>query len=198
MKIIKPIPKSCYLACSGGIDSMFALHFLRAGGRDVKPLYFNHGTKFGQQCEDFLNATLDTPFVCGKIKKTPEPGRSLEDFWRECRYNFLDKFTDMPVVMVHHLDDQIETLLQGFAQGKTNRVIPYKRGNYIRPFIYVSKKEIKKYVIRHGITYLNDPSNDDVSFTRNRIRNNIIPELLKANPGLYKSMKKLINPVEFK
>ena len=85
MKIIKPIPKSCYLACSGGIDSMFALHFLRAGGRDVKPLYFNHGTKFGQQCEDFLNATLDTPFVCGKIKKTPEPGRSLEDFWRECR-----------------------------------------------------------------------------------------------------------------
>ena len=198
MKIIKPLPKSCYLACSGGIDSMFALHFLRASRRDVQPLYFNHGTKFGQQCEDFLRAELDSPFYCGKIERTCEPGRSLEDFWRECRYNFLDQFTDKPVVMVHHLDDQIETLLQGFAQGKTNRVIPYKRGNYIRPFIYVSKKEIKEHVIRNGVTYLNDPSNDDCSFTRNRIRNNIIPELLKVNPGLYKSMKKLINPVEFK
>ena len=198
MKIIKPLPKSCYLACSGGIDSMFALHFLRASRRDVQPLYFNHGTKFGQQCEDFLRSELDSPVICGKIEKTCEPGRSLEDFWRECRYNFLDQFTDRPVIMVHHLDDQIETLLQGFAQGKTNRVIPYKRGNYIRPFIYVSKKEIKEYVIRNGVTYLNDPSNDDCSFTRNRIRNNIIPELLKVNPGLYKSMKKLINPVEFK
>lgn len=198
MKIMKPLPISCYLACSGGIDSMFALHFLRASGRQVKPLYFNHGTEFGQQCEDFLKAELDSSVICGKIDKTPEPGRSLEDFWRECRYNFLDQFTDKPVIMVHHLDDQIETLLQGFAQGKTNRVIPYKRGNYVRPFIYVSKKEIKEYVIRRGVTYLNDPSNDDCSFTRNRIRNNIIPELLKVNPGLYKSMKKLINPVEFR
>lgn len=176
---------------------MFALHFLRAGGRDVTPLYFNHGTEFGQSCENFLKS-LDIGAIYGKIEKTPEKGRSLEDFWRECRYNFLDQFTDRPVIMVHHLDDQIETLLQGFAQGKTNRVIPYKRGNYVRPFIYVSKKEIKEYVIRRGVTYLNDPSNDDCSFTRNRIRNNIIPELLKVNPGLYKSMKKLINPVEFR
>ena len=195
MKIVRPIPKRLYLACSGGIDSMFALHFLRAGGRDVTPLYFNHGTDFGQSCENFLKS-LDIKAIYGKIEKTPEKGRSLEDFWRECRYNFLDRFTDAPVVTVHHLDDQIETLLQGVCHGRLDRTIPYKRGNYIRPFIYVSKQEIKDYAHRHSLTYLNDPSNEDVRFTRNRIRNKIIPELLRVNPGFYKSIKKLINPVE--
>ena len=195
MKIVKPIPKRLYLACSGGIDSMFALHFLRAGGRNVTPLYFNHGTEFGENCENFLKS-LDIKAIYGKIEKRWEKGRSLEDFWRECRYNFLDRFTDAPVVTVHHLDDQIETLLQGVCHGRLDRIIPYKRGNYIRPFIYVSKQEIKDYAHRHSLTYLNDPSNEDVRFTRNRIRNKIIPELLRVNPGFYKSIKKLINPVE--
>ena len=195
MKIIRPIPKRLYLACSGGIDSMFALHFLKAGGRDVTPLYFNHGTEFGQSCENFLKS-LDIGAIYGKIEKMPEKSRSLEDFWRECRYNFLDQFTDAPVVTVHHLDDQIETLLQGVCHGRLDRIIPYKRGNYIRPFIYVSKQEIKDYAHRHSLTYLNDPSNEDVRFTRNRIRNKIIPELLEVNPGLYKSIKKIVNPVE--
>jgi tRNA(Ile)-lysidine synthetase-like protein len=195
MKIIRPIPEKVYLACSGGIDSMFALHFLMAGGRDVTPLYFNHGTEFGQSCENFLKS-LDIGAIYGKIEKTPEKGRSLEDFWRECRYEFLDQFTDAPVVTAHHLDDQIETLLQGFCQGRLDRVIPHRRGNYIRPFIHVSKQEIKDYAHRHSLTYLNDPSNEDVRFTRNRIRNKIIPELLEVNPGFYKSIKKLINPVE--
>lgn len=195
MKIIRPIPEKVYLACSGGIDSMFALHFLMAGGRDVTPLCFNHGTEFGQSCENFLKS-LDIGAIYGKIEKTPEKGRSLEDFWRECRYEFLDQFTDAPVVTAHHLDDQIETLLQGFCHGRLDRVIPHRRGNYIRPFIYVSKQEIKDYAHRHSLTYLNDPSNEDVRFTRNRIRNKIIPELLEVNPGFYKSIKKLINPVE--
>jgi tRNA(Ile)-lysidine synthetase-like protein len=195
MKIIRPIPEKVYLACSGGIDSMFALHFLMAGGRDVTPLYFNHGTEFGQSCENFLKS-LDIGAIYGKIEKTPEKGRSLEDFWRECRYEFLDQFTDAPVVTAHHLDDQIETLLQGLCHGRLDRVIPHRRGNYIRPFIYVSKQEIKDYAHRHSLTYLNDPSNEDVRFTRNRIRNKIIPELLEVNPGFYKSIKKLINPVE--
>jgi len=195
MKIIRPIPEKVYLACSGVIDSMFALHFLMAGGRDVTPLYFNHGTEFGQSCENFLKS-LDIGAIYGKIEKTPEKGRSLEDFWRECRYEFLDQFTDAPVVTAHHLDDQIETLLQGLCHGRLDRVIPHRRGNYIRPFIYVSKQEIKDYAHRHSLTYLNDPSNEDVRFTRNRIRNKIIPELLEVNPGFYKSIKKLINPVE--
>ena len=174
---------------------MFALHFLRAGGREVTPLYFNHGTEFGQSCENFLKS-LDIGATYGKIEKTPEKGRSLEDFWRECRYNFLGQFTDAPVVTAHHLDDQIETLLQGVCHGRLDRIIPYKRGNYIRPFIYVSKQEIKDYAHRYSLTYLNDPSNEDVRFTRNRIRNKIIPELLEVNPGLYKSIKKIVNPVE--
>jgi tRNA U34 2-thiouridine synthase MnmA/TrmU len=56
MKIIRPIPEKVYLACSGGVDSMVVYHFLKAGGRDVTPLYFNHGTEFGEECENFLKS----------------------------------------------------------------------------------------------------------------------------------------------
>lgn len=185
------LPKEIYLACSGGVDSMVALHFLRHGCRDVIPLYFNHGTEFGDKCEAFLKS-LDMDVICGKITKEKEKGRSQEDFWRECRYEFLDQFDDRPVITMHHLADQLETLIQGVAHG-VHRQIPYQRGNYIRPFLQVKKEQIIDYAKRNNLKYLDDPSNKENKYTRNRIRNNIIPELLKVNPGLYKSMSKLIN-----
>ena len=138
------LPKEIYLACSGGVDSMVALHFLRHGCRDVIPL------------------------------------------------EFLDQFDDRPVITMHHLADQLETLIQGVAHG-VHRQIPYQRGNYIRPFLQVKKEQIIDYAKRNNLKYLDDPSNKENKYTRNRIRNNIIPELLKVNPGLYKSMSKLIN-----
>ena len=190
-KIIGKIPKDVYLACSGGIDSMVALDFLRRGRRMVTPLYFNHGTEFGDKCENFLKG-LDIGVICGRITKEKEKGRSQEDWWRECRYEFLDQFSNRLVITAHHLNDNIETMLQGIANGKLKQ-IPYQRGNYIRPFLQVKKSQIVNYATRHNLKYLNDPSNKDNKYTRNRIRNNIVPELLKVNPGLYKSMSKLIN-----
>lgn len=192
MKIVGKIPNKLYLACSGGVDSMFAYHFLRQGRRNVTPLYFNHGTEFGDICEKFIK-NLDIGAICGKITKQREKGRSQEDFWRECRYEFLDKFDDMPVITVHHLDDQIETFIQGIAHGNLNRKIPYKRGNYLRPFLKVKKREIIEYSTRHNLKYMDDPSNLLNKYTRNRIRNTIIPQLLDVNPGLYKSLSKIIN-----
>ena len=70
------LPKEIYLACSGGVDSMVALHFLRHGCRDVIPLYFNHGTEFGDKCEAFLKS-LDVDVICGKITKEKEKGMIL-------------------------------------------------------------------------------------------------------------------------
>ena len=192
MNIIRPIPKKLYLAISGGVDSMVALHFLLNGRKDVKCLYFNHGTKFGDECESFLKDSVDN-LICKRLDREMDKGRSLEDFWREARYEFFDEYSDRPVVTCHHLNDQIETFIQGIAHGRTDRLIPYERGNYIRPFLNVPKLEIVEYAARHGVKCMLDPSNENLSFTRNRVRHKIIPELLSINSGLYKSMKKIFD-----
>lgn len=191
MNIITPIPNELYLACSGGVDSMVALHFLQRAGRDVRCLYFNHGTEHGDISESFLFKLLGPQLTVGHIDGVVPKGRSREDFWRERRYQFLDQFVDRPVITCHHLDDQIETLIQGFVHGVVGKTISYQRGNYLRPFLRVAKSIILDYACRHSVQFLQDPSNSDVGYTRNRIRHNIVPELLKVNPGLYKSLAKL-------
>jgi tRNA(Ile)-lysidine synthase len=194
MDVIAPIPGELYLACSGGVDSMVAYHFLSRAGRDVKCLYFNHGTLHGDISESFLVGLLGPRVVCGHIDGSAAKGRSREDFWRERRYQFLDQYSDRPVITCHHLDDQIETWIQGFVHGVVGKSISYQRGNYLRPFLRVPKYTIVDYAHRHKIKYIIDPSNRDLGHTRNRIRHNVVPELLKVNPGLYKSMGKLCDP----
>lgn len=170
---------------------MVALHLLTKSRRDVTCLFFNHGTKFSDDSENFLS-DLDIDLICGRISEEMPKGVSMEHWWRDQRYGFFDSFADRPVITCHHLDDQIETMLMSFCQGKLGRTIPYKRGNYLRPFIYASRREIEAYAKRNKVQFLNDPSNSDVRFTRNRVRKNVIPELLKVNPGLYKTMARMI------
>lgn len=191
MQLACSIPDELYLACSGGVDSMVAFHFLSRAGRDVKCLYFNHGTEHGDIAQSFLEGFLGPQLIVGHIDGVVPKGRSREDFWRERRYNFLDSFQDRKVITCHHLDDQIETLIQGFVHGVIGKTICYSRGNYLRPFLKVAKSTFMDYSRRHNIQFVQDPSNNDVRHTRNRIRHNIIPELLKVNPGLYKSLAKL-------
>lgn len=192
MRITGTIPTSVYLACSGGVDSMVCLHFLRRSGRDVTCVYFHHGTEHADMALSFLEGFVGPELIVGRLDRVMPKGRSKEDFWREERYKFLDQFIDKKVITCHHLDDQIETFLQGVAHGRLNRTIASSRGNYLRPFLRVPKQVFSDYAHRHAIAYVDDPSNRDNSYTRNRIRNNIIPQLLVVNPGLYKSMSNML------
>jgi len=172
---------------------MVALHFLKRSGRDVKCLYFHHGTRHADVALDFLKGIVGPSLIFRFIQGHLPKGRSQEDFWREQRYCFFDDYTDRKVVTCHHLDDQIETFLQGVSHGMLNRTIPRERDHYLRPFLLVPRAVIEDYARRHDIKYVNDPSNMDNKYTRNRIRNQVIPELLKVNPGFYKSMENLFS-----
>lgn len=191
MRIVGKIPNDVYLACSGGMDSMVARHFLSNNGRHVTCLYFHHGTKHADIARSFLEGLVGPNLRVGYIQGQVPKGRSKEDFWREQRYQFLNQFADKRVVTCHHLDDQIETFLQGIAHGRCGRGIKHTWGNYLRPFLRVPRSVIAAYAHRHSIAYVQDPSNMDNSYTRNRVRNMIIPELCKVNPGLYKCMDNL-------
>lgn len=182
MKILGNIPQKVYLACSGGKDSMMMLHFLLQGRRDVHVLYYNHGTKHGKEAEHFIhefckknNLHLDIGTYFGKDQ--------TEAAWRNARYNFLSFYSNRPIITCHHLNDNIETFLLSTIKGQA-KFIPYQRDNIIRPLLLVSRQELDHYAIRNNVSWIEDPSNAETVYSRNKIRNLIVPVIKEINPGL--------------
>ena len=187
MKLLGQIPKQCYVACSGGKDSMMMLNFLLAGRRDVIVLYFNHNTEHGKEAEHFLhefckerNLELHIGYYLGKEK--------TENAWRDARYKFFSFYKNRPILTAHKISDNIETYIMSDMKG-TAKFIPYQRDNIIRPFLLVSNKEIDEYCVRNNVTWIEDPSNSENNYDRNKIRNQIIPVLKEINPGLERTFR---------
>jgi tRNA(Ile)-lysidine synthase len=93
------------------------------------------------------------------------------------------------VVTAHHLDDAVETWVFTSLHGES-RLIPYSRGNVIRPFLLTPKSELVSWCERRGLAWSEDPSNTDTAYMRNLIRHKILPEALKVNPGLRTVVRK--------
>ena len=88
------------------------------------------------------------------------------------------------------MDDCVETWLMSSFHGNP-KLIPYKRNDRIyRPFLMTERKEISNYADRHGVDYIEDPSNASFNYMRNHIRHNIVPLVLKVNPGIRKTIRK--------
>ena len=98
---------------------------------------------------------------------------------------------DGKVVTGHHLDDAVEWWVFTSINGN-GRLIPYANNNIIRPFLLTKKSIIDRWVARNSVRHVSDPSNLDVKYARNRIRSNLIPEILKINPGIHKVVRKKI------
>jgi tRNA(Ile)-lysidine synthase len=204
-KLLTMLPHSFYVAVSGGPDSMAALDFLcrnrlrpgRGGNhRHVCALHFNHGTEHGKDAEAFVREALHTmcvPLIVGLNTEPIPPGRSKEEFWREVRYNFFAHHTartDHPLIMAHTLDDAMETWVFTSLHGKP-RLIPAQRDYVLRPFLLSRKEEMVAWCERNKVPFIIDPGNADTNFARVRIRRNILPEMLKINPGLPKVIRKM-------
>ena len=193
IRIIGKIPPVVTVACSGGIDSMTVVDFLLKGRRKVHLAYFNHDTPHSKEAELFLkkyiakkNLTLTVGRVQGKKGR-----KSLEEFWRDERYKFLESLNSKYIITCHHLDDAVETWLFSSFHGNP-KLIPYERNSKIyRPFLMTEKKEIVSYAERKGVEWIDDPSNRMTkNIMRNHIRHNVLPEVLKVNPGLRTMIRK--------
>lgn len=115
-RLLGSLPRSLYVAVSGGVDSMAAIDFLRRK-HDITALYVNHGTEYSKQAFNVVANycfTYSIVLFYYEILKDSKPqGLSWEEFWREERYQFFDKYehSGHPVVTAHHLDDAVETYL---------------------------------------------------------------------------------------
>lgn len=194
IRFLGNIPMKVYLACSGGVDSMAILDFLRNGKRDVTALYFNHGTEHSEFVENKLKAYCDSegiPIIIGHKQRERSKDESLEEYWRNIRYDFLKSFEDEFVITAHHLNDAVETYLFGCFHGQPQFIF-YRNENIYRPFLITPKIEFESWCERRGVPFWDDESNKDNRFSRNRIRNVIIPEVEKVNPGIEKVVKKKV------
>jgi len=192
IRIIGKIPPRVTVACSGGIDSMVVTHFLLQGRRDVKLAYFDHDTAHSKKAMKFVKEYATTnkiDFTIGKVAGN-RGKRSIEEFWRDERYSFFDSLGANFLITCHHLDDCVETWLMTSFHGK-GKVIPYRRStNIFRPFLMTEKRKILSYAESKKVNFIEDPSNQHTNFMRNHVRHNIIPQVLKVNPGIRTTIRK--------
>jgi len=192
IRIIGKIPNTVTVACSGGIDSMVVTHFLLQGRRKVNLAYFNHDTQHSHKAQKFVEkyaSQNNLNLFIGRVKGR-KGKRSLEEFWRDERYDFLQRIGSNYTITCHHLDDCVETWLMSAFHGRC-KMIPYSRGNKIyRPFLMTSRKAIKNYAERKSVTWIEDPSNQKTNFMRNHVRHNIMPGVLIVNPGIRTTIRK--------
>ena len=114
-------------------------------------------------------------------------GRSLEDAARTARYRFLREVAQgQSIAVAHHQDDQVETLLLHWLRGggiQSMIGLQPRQQDIIRPLLELTHADALNYCRQYGLEPVEDESNSDTRFLRNRIRHELLPLLEQMNPG---------------
>lgn len=200
--------RTVYAAVSGGADSMallYALNELKTEfSFNIQVCHVNHGIRgeCADRDESFVRRQCEKLLVPFNVlhadvpKLSEERGIGLEECGRQVRYEFFSSFgDDVLIATAHTLSDRCETLLFNLTRGTSVNgltSIPAQRDNIIRPLIDCTRAEIEAYCAENNIEYITDETNSDDTFSRNRIRLNVIPELKKINPSFEQAVGRLI------
>jgi tRNA(Ile)-lysidine synthase len=192
------------VAVSGGADSLCLLHLLQRicgpGKRyaqvDLHVAHLDHGLRPEISAHEAdivaqIARSWNLGITVGRVDVPAlarQEHRSLEDAARLARYRFLREVAcGQPIAVAHHQDDQVETLILHWLRGggisSMIGLQPHQQ-DIIRPLLAVSRSDILAYCDRHGLKPLEDTSNADVRFLRNRIRHELLPMLEAINPNI--------------
>ncbi len=198
-------------AVSGGADSMAMLYVLRALDIPLEIAHFDHQTRGRESRADaaFVRARateLGLPFHLESrpvAREARQAGVSFEQHARAVRYDFLLRIAAergcAAVATAHHADDAAETVLMRVLRGSGPSglagvpPVRMERGvRIIRPLIDCARAEIEAWLRAHGIAWREDASNRDPRYLRNRIRHQLLPELVQSyNPRLREALLRL-------
>ena len=207
--------KGILIAASGGIDStalMAALARYRDFNKKELPLhalYVNHNLRTGEEIEEDWSGLRAAARLCSvPVHRIDIPENEIarsasalhegvEAAARRARYEALDAWLTRLnlgyIALGHTLDDLVETMIMRFFQGcgvSGLHGIPPLRGNRIRPLLEVSKAELGQLVRELGLPFSEDSSNREDWYLRNRIRNELIPVLVREFPSMAGSLGK--------
>lgn len=192
IKLSFKVPRTVTVAFSGGVDSTAVVDFL-SQNHNVSCAFFHHGTENSDKAFTFVNnfcKERELQLVVCHINKPLDPKKSKEEHWRDERYAFLEMLPG-PVITAHNLNDCVETYIMSALHGSP-KVIPFRRNNVIRPFLTTEKKEFVDWCQRKQVPWCEDESNQNNDFMRNHVRNVLLPHALKVNPGLFTTVKKIV------
>ena len=202
-----PLPEDAIVlvGVSGGADSIALLASLRKSGIKTVAACLDHGLR-EESADEVLfvrdyTQSIGAAFLTAKLNvksfaKSQKLG--IEEAARLLRYQQLftlaEEIDSAAVAVAHHEDDQVETILMHFLRGSGS---PGLRGMLpvdvshawnsdiplIRPLLRVRRQEIIEFLTAEGIDWIEDQSNQDVSFYRNQLRHEVIPWLEEIQPG---------------
>jgi tRNA(Ile)-lysidine synthase len=195
---------------SGGADSTCLLHLLHELGFDVVAAHLHHAQRpeaddEQKQCEAFCNS-LNIPFATGKAQ-VPQMASDLkigiEEAGRHARYTFFQQAAhrlecDL-IATAHTRTDHVETILMNLARGTGLAGltgIPERRENIVRPLLSFTREQCRYYCRNREFWFHDDPSNEDLSFSRARVRHRIVPELEAINPSSGEAIARMSELVE--
>ncbi len=190
------------VALSGGADSTALLTACtQRWPKQVIALHVNHGLQaaapqFEAACET-LCRRLGVPLRVARVDAGHAPGQSPEDAARIARYGALASLvTDADgmgavgdVALAQHADDQVETLLLALSRGAGPAGLAamptyweHSGLRWHRPLLRVAATDIRDWLCAHSIGWIEDPTNADRAYTRNRIRADLLPPLQACFP----------------
>lgn len=191
---------------SGGADSsalLEALYLLKEQySLSLFAAHINHGIR-GEEADndeafaERLAKQRDIPFLCLKADApayAKEHRIGLEEAGRRIRYDYFESCAKGgKIATAHTLSDNAETVLLHLSRGAGTKGlcgIPPVRGNIIRPLIECSRDEVEAFCKKRGLDFVTDSTNLCDDYSRNFIRNNIIPLFKKLNPGFERAVSR--------
>lgn len=183
---------------SGGADSVCLLFVLLALAEELRfdlvAVHVNHMLRGEEAAKDEayvkklceenglpLEIYREDVELIAKMRKQSkeEAGREIR---REAFFKTKEKYKGTKIALAHHRNDNVETVLLNLARGTGLRglggIYPVN-GVFIRPLLCVERGEIEQFLNERGISYCTDLTNGENDYTRNRIRNNVLPLLVK-------------------
>ncbi|MDQ6964694.1 MAG: tRNA lysidine(34) synthetase TilS [Mariprofundales bacterium] len=181
------------VAISGGADSTALLLALAARHRNVEAWHIDHGwhpqsaeqaQQLREQCTEWGITCRTQRVVCSRDKNRESSARSA----RMGAFAHLSREHNITqLALAHHRDDQAETVLMRMlhgdgVQGCCGIAPRQRRGELqlIRPLLAISHSEIVQQLAQAGVSWFNDPSNQDLTLMRNRLRLHLLPAMTKT------------------
>jgi tRNA(Ile)-lysidine synthase len=196
-----------FVAVSGGVDSMLLLQLMLQNKLPIHALHVNYHLRGNESNEDELlvrnycesnNIPLTVESIYLK-EKLEVNGGNLQNEARKVRYDFfnkeLNKVPNSKLVLAHHLNDQLETfflqLLRNAGIAGLSGMKPVNN-KFLRPLLNFKKEEIYSLALKLNINWREDKSNTKNDYSRNRLRNEVIPLLITEIPSLENSIHLLL------